>query len=233
MNTPTTLIKYQNTHYHLRDAKGDGNCLYHFFVNSGILNTNDHMGLRRFTIGKVWELYKGGGEESMRIESIFASYEISGNVLQWCNKQLHDGEWDGTLDITFISMIRQVNIQSFSNIVSDLRLYDSYGFLKNYDMPLNFNDPNIYVFCHTYGQPYQVTLAPNHWITMVSVSLEKFPNCNIFDLDIPSTVNTSKSLIDLTKYGKGNKSKKQATLNNKGTLGIVSQQSHTVNGEKN
>ena len=56
MNTPTTLIKYQNSHHRLRDAKGDGNCLYHSVFNSDLLNTNDHMGLRRFTIGKVREL---------------------------------------------------------------------------------------------------------------------------------------------------------------------------------
>ena len=60
--------------------------MYHSVVNSGLLNTNDHMGLRRFTIGKVIELYKGGGEESMLIESIFASYQIDGNVFQWCDK---------------------------------------------------------------------------------------------------------------------------------------------------
>ena len=64
----------------------------------------------------------------MIIESIFASYEISGNIFQWCDKQLHDGAWAGTLDIAFISIIYQLNIQSVSNIVSDLRLFDSYGF---------------------------------------------------------------------------------------------------------
>ena len=66
---------------------------------------------------------------------------------------------------------------------------------------------------------------------MIAVSPEKFPHCKIHDLDIPSMLNTSRSLIDLTKDGKPKQSKKQATLNYKGSLGIVHQQSQTMSGK--
>ena len=66
-------------------------------------------------------------------------------------------------------MLHKVNIQSVSNIVSYLRLFDSYGFLKNYDIALNFTDSKIDVFWHTYGQPCQGTLDPNYWSTMIAV----------------------------------------------------------------
>jgi hypothetical protein len=65
MSSSMSLIQYKEQFFIFQDSLGDGNCLYHSIVNSGVLDVMTHVDLRKQQLVQSGILLKEGWKELM------------------------------------------------------------------------------------------------------------------------------------------------------------------------
>ena len=190
-----SLIQYKEQFFIFQDSLGDGNCLYHSIVNSGVLDVMTHVDLRKTTTGTIRNIVEGGLEGVDVVKNIYESYNFAYDISEWCDRQSKDGEWGTTCDIAFISLVHNVKVVSLGS--SNLQVFDSYNYLGMYNTEMDQSDPTVYIYSHMCGSPFVRSVTANHWGTLLEVEKYDYINPTVLDLSNYLISSDSSEAIDL------------------------------------
>ena len=145
-------IKVIYIKFKLIDVPGDGNCLYHSLVCSGVIERSS-ASLRSETFKHVLETWRNG---CSFVKMLYASYSKDIPLSQYVQEQNKNGKWGSTLNMCFVSIAFGFNIVSVSNTNGGLKHFLVYDYFCTLNHTCDYvltDAPTIWLYHHLYKNP--------------------------------------------------------------------------------
>ena len=165
-------IRHDGKSFVLIQTKGDGNCLFHSIVASKKVNMTDAMILRSYIFGKIAEwmsTVNPAMEVVLKIYNVLQDDRVS--LQDFINRQTQSGQWGSKIDMSFASLVLNINIYSISNMLKKFEVFSTKEFFQRLRLEkyTQSNNATCYLYHHAYGSPFSPSLNPNHFCALMPV----------------------------------------------------------------